>query len=852
MEHCLSAGLAQVKFQQLHTYFTYECLLYSLLALYCQKCRALVFSCVLLLPLVYEWAVLRDRLLRSLPMRECKKPLVTLLIYSLKAVCAIFVSLRLPGFVFQYFAMKMACNALMLALATIITGKSAGTLTLTAINSLVLLWVGIVTRLGEGTALALGEAAIFAWVQLASAIEQESTDAERQRTIREFLMGFPEAVVVLSGTGTVVLKNQEGFVLFGKTTEYHGGSFVKFAEKLQEMNHSGTTLQQNIDQFRKDVDATYQNKMQWAQDYYFDDEAVASSKSVMSGTPQSRTRCSINVTMAWMADPLYCPEDRGEIVLVFKDISERGALREQRLADDMKSMLISTMSHELRTPLNGIIGILNMICDKLPPGIRAWWNAAYISAQLLLNTVNCMLDFSQLEMHKFVPHVGVVNIRGMLSELTGLFEEIVTKDKVELTHRVDGGVPLQFRSDPSRVRQIVMNLLSNAANFTFTGTVTLCCSMAEADVMRIEVADTGVGISKEKQTNLFKLFGGATAESTTTAVKTAGLGLTVSNRLVQELGGSLSVQSTQNVGSTFSFTLKEFPVDSPRAAQTSASIGSGTDRLRFRNTSENEIKLRFDCKPEQRRSTMMRLLLKKSITLVGNEARLSPLQLGVTEEREIFSEAKKCEESDSESSGSESAAQDSDSANLEVGEEFDPAVDMQESVKAIHRSVNRLDFSFEVGTRKSKAMSADLSDIRRKKRRPCDVEVLVVDDSAINRLVLTGMLHNLGYFPKEACNGQQACDAVLQRESKFDIILMDVQMPLMDGIEATYRLRKIFGREELPIVGVTALNSEFELQKCIDAGMNDTLTKPLSLQDVRMLMNKYGLLYADPMSHMTL
>ena len=214
-------------------------------------------------------------------------------------------------------------------------------------------------------------------------------------------------------------------------------------------------------------------------------------------------------------------------------------------------------------------------------------------------------------------------------------------------------------------------------------------------------------------------------------------------------------------------------------------------------------------------------------------------QCGVVFSKEMLPEAKKIDESNSDSASDKSS--DSNEGEGSICDELKRDCDIIDSVKIIQRSVNKSGFSFDIGTRKPKAMSEDLTKQRRDRILPAEFEVLVVDDSSINRLVLSGMLKNLGYLPKEACNGKEACKNILQSGIVFDIILMDVQMPLMDGIEATYKIRQRFDRDILPIIGVTALSSEVELQKCIDAGMNDTMAKPLSLQDVKMIMQKYGL-----------
>ena len=198
----------------------------------------------------------------------------------------------------------------------------------------------------------------------------------------------------------------------------------------------------------------------------------------------------------------------------------------------------------------------------------------------------------------------------------------------------------------------------------------------------------------------------------------------------------------------------------------------------------------------------------------------------------MFTAENKAKDSKMSNSNSESECEYSICEEMKLNETID-------TNKCVHRCLDVNEFSFKSGTFKSYCLTQEKVDKNKITKHAS--RILIVDDTPINRLVLTGMLKTLGYNPKEACNGEEAVMQILKPSNSFDIILMDVQMPIMDGIEATYKLRKQFNPEQLPIVGVTALSFDHELNKCIKAGMNEVMTKPLSLNDIKSIIRKYKL-----------
>ena len=224
-----------------------------------------------------------------------------------------------------------------------------------------------------------------------------------------------------------------------------------------------------------------------------------------------------------------------------------------------------------------------------------------------------MLDFSQLELKKFTIQASNFNIRTLFTEFANLFEDLIQKDNVIINFTVSPEVPTIFRTDSVRIKQVLMNLLTNSANYTFKGHISVYATCPTENQLRIEVKDTGVGIPKDKLNNLFKLFGNVPGQQqamATGACKLAGLGLTISHRIIVELGGTFEVESKVNHGSSFAFTIKQIEEEKKPRKKISRNTISNDSHGRDVNNQTNEIKFHFDCKPEQRRSTIRGFLFK--------------------------------------------------------------------------------------------------------------------------------------------------------------------------------------------------------------------------------------------------
>ena len=385
--------------------------------------------------------------------------------------------------------------------------------------------------------LALSQISVLMVITYFLASEHDKDLNKLAKYATSYFYSLPLPIILFDKNDTIKYLNEEGTFLINYYKDLHKDSIEKFLMIFKESNKTNITLKYYLEKFHKLQSLNGKKNI----------------KTFSISNPQDTSINGHSFEFKYYSI-LLVPLENSETIMYFKDISDKEYLKEHMVIDKKKSLLISTMSHELRTPLNGIIGVLYVISEKLPLGLKGLWGTAYTSAQLLLNTVNCMLDFSCLEIDKLTLHNRNMNIRAMFSELIKLFSCLVSKDRVTLNQIIADNVPKAFKTDSIRIKQVLMNLLSNAVNYTYTGTVTLLAVMDEPHTMKIIVKDTGIGISEDAQKNIFNLFGTINNMPSLYDCKLPGLGLTVSNKLINMLGGSMNLKSALDTGSIFTFT----------------------------------------------------------------------------------------------------------------------------------------------------------------------------------------------------------------------------------------------------------------------------------------------------------
>ncbi len=520
------------------------------------------------------------------------------------------------------------------------------------------------------------------------------------------------------------------------------------------------------------------------------------------------------------------------------------AMREAVEANNVKSEFLATMSHEIRTPLNGILGLAEVLNrSELTPAQKRYTHQIMSSGSMLLGILNDILDMSKLESGKMEISPERINLHAKLLKLATFYYPVARKKQIDLHVHVDHSVPEFADIDPMRIRQVIGNLLANAIKFTAKGEVILSARFEKSDTcpspangwLLVEVKDTGIGMEQKEIDKLFQRFVQANS-SMSRKFGGTGLGLSISNLIARAMGGNILVRSTRGVGSTFVLRL---PIEG--SAPVSVSY-TGTDRiavLTSSRTSERLISSAFE---------PLDLALQ---TFSYDDNTLDQI-LDECEANGPFRVVVFDEEHDVQRS-----VDDWQSLKARFGERISSVIvgdkQLSKNYARFDRAVIKpflplqvVETVLELITGEDKHFSeiepAAASNPLHNAFTGC--RMLAIDDNQVNLLVVEELFHDYGFAIDTVNNGQKALSRIAA--NSYDIVLMDCQMPVMDGYEATRRMRKMMSEgvtARCPIVAITANALKGDREKCLAAGMDDFLAKPMQATAINEMFER---LLKDP------
>ena len=520
-----------------------------------------------------------------------------------------------------------------------------------------------------------------------------------------------------------------------------------------------------------------------------------------------------------------------------------------------KSEFLANMSHELRTPLNGIIGMNELLLStQLTSRQLEFARTVRDSAESLLVILNDILDLSKIEAGKLTLETTRFDLRDVIEEVGTLLSARAADKKIEIIMRYATGSPRMFEGDPVRIRQIVSNLVGNAVKFTSKGHVfvdTECQQVANGRArIAIRIEDTGIGIAKEHIHKLFQKFSQADT-STTRRFGGTGLGLAICKSLVEVMDGGIQVESEPGKGSCFSLYIQLQMA--PQTQKPDDTGYEGLQLLRILLVDDNPTNLRVLSEQFSARN-----IRHTAVTSAAQALRKMHEAVDAGDAYQLAVIDHQMPDKDGEALGieikSDPLLRDCALTMLSsIGSMITPERQKTAGLYRILQKPVRPTVLLDTLMRsyeecKSSKAPADSSSVlaavpatKPAENPGAKIRVLLVEDNEINQMVAEGMLKVLGCSTTIAINGREAVDKF--RNQKFDVVVMDCQMPVMDGFEAAREIRRIesesSGAARVPIIAMTANAMKGDRERCIGSGMDDYLAKPVRIELLKSTLAKY-------------